>query len=125
MTCCLQIYRARIGTFFPRPIKKSCKTRAPKSSTITVPFGKFLLVLNILLLMSNNLQLITLSDSFKSTTTNGCEYTWMGGPTPSWIFQLMKFTISWRWPGLWISSCKSKWLVLSIGGSKSNKSYKI
>ena len=80
MTCSLQMYRARIGTFYPRPIKKSCiMTRAPKSSTSAVPLSKFLLVFYFVLLISKSVQLLTPSDSVK----HGSEYTWTGGPTPS------------------------------------------
>ena len=46
MTCSLQIYRARIGTFFPRPRKKSCDvTRAPKSSISLVPLSLIILMI--------------------------------------------------------------------------------
>ena len=45
MTCSLQIYRARIGTFLPRPRKKSCDvTRAPKSSISLLPLNLIILM---------------------------------------------------------------------------------
>ena len=45
MTCSLQIYRVRIGTFSPSSVRKSCRTRAPRSSVSRIPLGLLVLVI--------------------------------------------------------------------------------
>ena len=54
MTCSLQVYRVRIGTFFPRKCRKSWNSRTPNSTRLIVPWGIILLMIIYLSIVLNS-----------------------------------------------------------------------
>ena len=132
MTCSLQSYRVRIGTFVPKKfLNKSCSiARTPKSSVCAAPKTLFtILSLYFLLVMFVGILKSNYTDqTIESQTPTNCRSILIKsrqGSTSSSLSDTTFFKQSPSSPSFWLSRKERNSLARSITGNRQNRGVKL